>query len=72
MQYIFWFLNYLHVNEQVKSGLQFVLFGFTNNLASHLERSLLIHSHGYESAGVRPTCLANLSLKSKSFMQYPG
>jgi len=72
--------------------LQFVLFGFmnnilsgtkyraspegvslmdeTSNLASHLERSPLIHSYGYESAGDRPTCLASLPLKSKSFMQY--
>ena len=52
--------------------LQFVLFGFMNNLASHLERSPLIHSYGYESAGDRPTCLANLPIKSKSFIQYAG
>jgi len=44
----------------------------TNNLASHLERSPLIHSYGYESAGDRPTCFTSLPLKSKSFMQYPG
>jgi hypothetical protein len=44
----------------------------TNNLASHLERSPLIHSYGYASAGDRPTCFASLSLKSKSFMQYEG
>jgi len=52
--------------------LQIVLFGFMNNLASHLERSPLIHSYGYESAGDRPTCLASLLLKSKSFTQYAG
>ena len=74
--------------------LQFVLFGFmnnilsgtkyrvspegvslmdeTNNLASHLERYPLIHSYGYDSAGDRPTCLASLSLNSKSFMHYAG
>ena len=44
----------------------------TNNLASHLEKSPLIHSYGYESAGDCPTCLASLSLNSKSFMQYTG
>jgi hypothetical protein len=44
----------------------------TNNLASHLERSPLIHSYGYESAGDRPTCLASLPLNSKSFTQYAG
>jgi len=43
-----------------------------NNLASHLERSPLIHSYGYESAGDRPTCLASLPLKSKSFVQHAG
>jgi len=52
--------------------LQSVLFGFMSNLASHLERSPLIHSYGYESAGDRPTCFASLPLKSKSFMQYAG
>jgi hypothetical protein len=49
-----------------------VLFGFMSKLASHLERSPLIHSDGYESAGDYPTCFASLHLKSKSFMQYPG
>jgi len=44
----------------------------TNNLASHLERSPLIHSYGYESSGDRPTCLTSLSINSKSFMQYAG
>jgi len=31
--------------------LKFVLFGFMNNLASHLERSPLIHSYGYDYDG---------------------
>jgi hypothetical protein len=52
--------------------LQFVLFGFMSKLALHLERSPLIHSNGYESAGDRPICFASLPLKSKSFMQYAG
>jgi hypothetical protein len=64
--------NHLIKNKSIIVRLQFVLFGFTNNLASHLERSPLIHSCGYESAGDRPTCFASLPLKSKSFMQYPG
>jgi hypothetical protein len=50
--------------------LQIALFGF--NLAAHLERSPLIHSNGYESAGNRPACLAILPLKSRSFMQFAG
>jgi len=52
--------------------MQFVLFGFMTNLASHLERFPLIHSYGYESVGDRPTCFASLLINSKSFMQYAG
>jgi len=43
--------------------LQIVLFGFMNSLASHLERSPLIHSYGYESAGDRPTWLFVSSMR---------
>jgi len=42
----------------------------TNNLASHLERSPLVHSYGYASTGDRPTCFASLPINSKSFMQH--
>jgi hypothetical protein len=52
--------------------LQLALFGFMTNLASHLERSPLIHSYGYASAGDRSTCFASLTIKSKSFMHYAG
>jgi hypothetical protein len=52
--------------------LQFVLSGFINKLASHLERSPLVTSHGYESTGDRQGCFAGLSLKSGSFMQNTG
>ena len=94
MLLIYRHFNHLIKNQSLIVRLQFVLFGFTNNilseakyraspvgvslmdetsnLASHLERSPLIHSYGYESAGDRPTCFASLPLKSKSFMQYPG
>ena len=37
-------LNRLSMIQRTHSRLQFVLFGFTNNLASHLGRSPLIHS----------------------------
>ena len=43
--------------------LQFVLSGFMSNLASHLERSPLIHSYGYASAGDRPTWLLVSSMR---------
>ena len=43
--------------------LHFALFGFMNNLASHLERSPLIHSYGYDSADDRPTWLLVSSMR---------
>ena len=43
-----------------------------NSLASHFERTPLIHSHGYASTDERPGCLASLSHKSRYVMQYPG
>jgi hypothetical protein len=75
MLWIYRDFNHLIKNQSLFVRLQFILFGFTNKLASHLERSPLIHSYGYESAGDRPTCFASLPLKSKSLkflMQYPG
>jgi len=66
------YFNQLCKNQRIKFRLQFVLFGFMNNLASHLERSPLIHSYGYESASDRPNCFASLPIKSKPFMQYTG
>jgi len=66
------YFNYLYESSRHTALLQFVLFGFMNNLASHLARSHLIHSYGYESAGDRATCLARLFINSKSFVQYAG
>jgi hypothetical protein len=43
-----------------------------NNLASHLERSPLIHSYGHAPAGDRSACFAKLPLKFKSCGQYAG
>ena len=49
-------LIYRHINHLIKNQslivrLQFVPFGFMNNLASHFERSPLIHSYGYDYYG---------------------
>ncbi len=52
--------------------VQFVLFGFTKNRASHSARSPLIHSYGYASADDRTDYLARFPLKSEPFMKYPG
>ncbi len=66
------YFKQLQEDKQPVVWIQIVLFGFIKNLASHLERSPLIHSYCYASAGDHPTCLARYSYKSKSFMQYAG
>ena len=45
------YIKYLHKNDSVMTRLQLVLFGFMNKMASHLERSPLIHSYGYDYYG---------------------
>ena len=72
MNDVYGYFNHLPIEQRINFRLLFVLFGFMNKLASHLERSPLIHSYDYESAGDRPTCSASLPIKSKSFMQYAG
>ena len=70
---LFGFMNNIFSGKKYRASPEGVsLMDETNNLALHLERSPLIHSYGYESAGDRSTCLASLPLKSKSFMQYAG
>lgn len=51
---------------------QLVLFGFSPNLAAHLERSSLNHSYRYASADDRPSCFSSSTLNPKPFMQYEG
>jgi hypothetical protein len=71
--FLFGFMNNILSGTKYRASPAGVsLMEETNNLASHLERSPLIHSYGYGSAGDRPTCLASLPLNSKSFMQYAG
>jgi hypothetical protein len=50
----------LHLNEVRK------------NLAANLDRSLLIHSYGYASAGDQSTLFAKFPLSFVPFMQYAG
>ena len=54
------------------SSLHFVLFGFSANLALHLERSPWHHGYGYAPAGDRPGCCASFILIPESLMQYAG
>jgi hypothetical protein len=43
-----------------------------NNLAANLDRSPLMRSYCYASAGDRPTLFATFSLSFVPFMQYAG
>ena len=52
--------------------LQFVLIGFLENLALHLERSPSPHSHGYGSSGDSPSYLASFPRNSDSSMHFAG
>jgi hypothetical protein len=45
---------------------------FRINLAANLDRSPLIHSYGYASAGDRPTLFAKFPLSFVPFMLYAG
>ncbi len=45
---------------------------FRKNLAANLDRSPLIHSYCYASAGDRPTLFAIFPLSFVPFMQYAG
>jgi len=44
----------------------------SENLAANLDRSPLIHSYCYESAGDQPTLFAIFPLNFVPFMQYAG
>jgi len=62
---LFGFMNNIFSGKKYRESPEGVsLMDETKNLASHLERSHLIHSYGYESAGDRSTCLASLPIKS--------
>jgi hypothetical protein len=45
---------------------------FRKNLAANLDRSPLIHSYSYASAGDQSTLLATFPLSFVHFMQYAG
>jgi hypothetical protein len=56
----------------------FIIFGILclnevrKNLAANLERSPLMRSYGYASAGDRPILFARFPLSIVPFMQYTG
>ena len=70
---LFGFMNNIFSGKKYRASPEGVsLMDETNNLASHLELSPLIHSYGYDSTCDRPICFASLPINSKSFMQYAG
>lgn len=54
------------------SGQPITLFGFMNNLSSHLVKNPSIHSYHYEFSGFFTTCLARLPIIPKSLMNCSG
>jgi hypothetical protein len=65
-------INALDLLWGAYSSVQFVLFGFSTNLASHFARSPLSHSYGYGSAADRTNCLASFALNPEPFVKYAG
>jgi hypothetical protein len=65
--------NHVIIEElSLLPGIKFVLFGLRLNLASHLERSSLSRSYGWDSADDRSSCFASFTLIPESFVQYAG
>jgi hypothetical protein len=66
----------LHLNEVRKNlaapGKPLLRCSTTYIPVGDLDRSPLIHSYGYASAGDRPTLFAKFSLNFVAFMQYAG
>ena len=60
------------VNYYRISKYRLYLNEIRKNLAANLERSPLIHSFGYGSAGDRPTLFARFPLSFVPFVQYAG
>ena len=67
-----WVIRRSYIALLSMEQIRFVLFGFVKEPASHLGRSPLPHSNGYDPSGDRPTCLAGSPTKSESFVQYAG
>ncbi len=71
MTFISKFIN-LYVKIMEIEIVSLYLNEFRINLAANLDRSPLIHSYGYASAGDRSTLFAIFPLSFVPFMQYAG
>jgi len=79
MYRMLFYIKALHEFSLFDPRLQFVLFGFRPDLASHPGRPVSNHSYSYVSSPGQPACLARPNLNSlsacnaqagESFMQY--
>ncbi len=66
--------NSWYIGTKVMKNLKYSLYlnKVRKNLAANLDRSLLIHSYCYASAGDRSTLFAIFPLSYVPFVQYAG
>jgi len=67
-------INFKQLGTNIMNNDKYSLYlnEVRKNMAANLDRSPLIHSYGYASAGDRPTLFAKFSLSFVPFMQYAG
>jgi len=67
-------INFKQLGTEIKINKKYSLHlnEVRKNVAANLDRSPLIHSYGYASAGDRPTLFAIFPLSIVPFMQYAG
>jgi hypothetical protein len=67
-------INFKQLDTKIVNNEKYSLYlnEFRKNLAANLDRSPLIHSYGYASAGDRSTLFAIFPLNFVPFMQYAG
>jgi len=67
-------INFKQFGTNIMNNEKYSLYlnEFRKNLAANLDRSPLIHSYGYASAGDQSTLFAIFPLSFVPFMQYAG
>ena len=67
-------INFKQLDTKIMNNENYSLYlnEVGKNMAANLDRSPLIHSYGYASAGDRPTLFAIFPLSFVPFMQYAG
>jgi len=67
-------INFIQLGTKIMNNEKYSLYlnEFRKNLAVNLDRSPLIHSYGYASAGDQSTLFAIFPLSFVPFMQYAG